>query len=82
MDQDSYWMGVEVGLRAAEVVLQRGGNLADVVKQRRDVETHQKRRRGPPASGADAEWHSWMVELELRSWAQPLPPPPGEGSDG
>lgn len=66
LDERSYWWGVLIGLQAAAALVTRGGGAGDIEAQAADVKRHAAR--GLPSAAADAEWRSWMVELEMQAW--------------
>lgn len=67
MDHSTYRDGIENGLRAALVVVERRGGgpaVPDLESLIARTERNQPRR---PVDG-EAEWQSWMAELEMQMW--------------
>lgn len=78
--------GVALGLRAAAAMLTRGivdaEPRARIEREADRVEALMKTRAGGRPVDSEAEWRSWMIELELGSWDRTLAEKRGEATDG
>ena len=72
-EESWYWDGVLHGLRVAKVIISQNhhGRISDIVLsidvQTDRIESAREKRHRVIVDG-EAEWRSWMIELEMQSW--------------
>lgn len=62
LHNSSYFWGLEIGLQTALCCKSR----EDIQECLNKVQVAAKRR--PKSPAGEAEWRSWMIELEMQSW--------------
>lgn len=80
-DEDPYWSGVELGMRASIAIIKRiipvshaSVAINEITNEITNIGNHRNLiKGGAPAIDGELEWQSWMVQMELHSWQNGCP---------